>query len=1230
MPSVKSRLAFRIVGGVAIGLAILLAVALIVGPRLIELPSVKARIEGQVSALAHGSVSWESLEARILPSPRAVLRGGRIDIAGRVAGKVDEIHAQIALWPLLAGRVEVGAVSLVRPVLRIDVPAAAPQEPEPQERKPAADPRAAYLAAVRTIATVLRKYAPDVELGVEDAALELHVAAAPPIQLSHVDLTASGSRESISLDARAASNYWHEARVQARLGYAALDAEVDLSVTRGQPQPLLDLLLTEGPLQLSIPSADVRARARTDGRGTLQAALTATAPDTSVTLNSQRLPIGEVRFQAEATARADSTEIRLASLYTGDLLPDALATLRFAGTGRNPKLDVTVPVLELARVRDAVHTLFAEENWMRDFVAPVRSGRASDVQFSAEGESFATLFSPASLRASLVLADGATQLPWLDEEVNGISGRVVLTGTGVSASEVSGTMGKARVRGGWVSYDWRARQLGLDLGYELDIAHALGLAQQLVPAKHRAFLRQFQAPRGGAQGKIRMQAHGAEWSALVEVVQSDASLRLRALPFPLQLRSGWVSLMPGEIQVTDVAGAIGGSTVSEAGVALTLGAHPTLQGGSARVRVALPEVLAWLKRQDALQDPLQDLLGVRGAAEVTLHDLSGRLDRPQAFAFDASIAPVKVRIETSLLPAPLALTSGTARLTREHVLLDRLVVGMLDSRAAVSGRIDAYQTRDPVVDLSIADGVAGEQLVGWGLREIEFPERFDPKTPLHFSAERVRWRAKEGVNAQASVQYPAGQRIAADVGWRPDALDVRRLALKDSISDIVLSLQLSKSSIATGLAGTLTGASLSAILKDGRAIPGKVAGNLRIHFNPEQYVLTDSTGSLQAESIDLHGLGWPLRFDRFALEADGSRLLVPETVVDWKEQVANVRGAVRLAPDEIDIVALIRAGDIDAERLLPAAGDAQASAPPEPEQEPTAKPAAQASDDGPGLLGLKLTAQASLHADSIRYRRLNVTGLSAQLDLEPGRARFEISRGHLCGLSLPLMLDITPHVYAVTAGVHTKGAQLEDVVRCLSDQELQLTGDFDLDAELSSRGRLGELLRNLSGRVQFEARNGLVKKFALLGNILSLTDVVGLLDPQGRQLRADGFPYRKMVLDGRITEGKLRVREAAFDSSAVGIAANGSIDLVSYASDINVLVAPFGRIDRVVRKIPLIGYVVGGTLTSLPVKVSGDIRSPYVIPLGPGAVANELVGVFQRTLNLPAHLFGLSKPAETK
>jgi hypothetical protein len=102
------------------------------------------------------------------------------------------------------------------------------------------------------------------------------------------------------------------------------------------------------------------------------------------------------------------------------------------------------------------------------------------------------------------------------------------------------------------------------------------------------------------------------------------------------------------------------------------------------------------------------------------------------------------------------------------------------------------------------------------------------------------------------------------------------------------------------------------------------------------------------------------------------------------------------------------------------------------------------------------------------------------------------------------------------------------------------------------------------------------------------------------------------------------VDQSGFNSDAVGLVAVGSVGIVERDAKLSVLVAPFGTLDRIVRGIPLIGYIIGGALTSIPVSVSGDIRNPTVVPLGARAVGSELVGILQRTLNVPVKIMEVS------
>jgi hypothetical protein len=208
----------------------------------------------------------------------------------------------------------------------------------------------------------------------------------------------------------------------------------------------------------------------------------------------------------------------------------------------------------------------------------------------------------------------------------------------------------------------------------------------------------------------------------------------------------------------------------------------------------------------------------------------------------------------------------------------------------------------------------------------------------------------------------------------------------------------------------------------------------------------------------------------------------------------------------------------------------------------------------------------------------------------------------------------------VSLHINAHQQDLETTARCLSEERLLLTGEFDLRADLSTSGVRSDWLRNLRGPVQLEARNGKVMKFALLGNILALGNVADVLRQNGTQLDERGFTYRRLIVEGQIGEGAFTVNQSAFDSDAVGLVATGKVGLLDRQGRLTVLVAPFGRVDRLVRKLPVVGYVLGGTFTSIPVRVTGDFRDPLVVPLSAAAVTSELAGIFVRTLKLPAKI----------
>ena len=96
------------------------------------------------------------------------------------------------------------------------------------------------------------------------------------------------------------------------------------------------------------------------------------------------------------------------------------------------------------------------------------------------------------------------------------------------------------------------------------------------------------------------------------------------------------------------------------------------------------------------------------------------------------------------------------------------------------------------------------------------------------------------------------------------------------------------------------------------------------------------------------------------------------------------------------------------------------------------------------------------------------------------------------------------------------------------------------------------------------------------------------------------------------------------------VACEGDIDLVDDKMNLVILVAPFKTIDRIVKKIPLIGSVLGGKIVSIPFRAKGDIDNPTVIPLSPTAVGSGVLGIMERTLKLPITIIQPLFPDESE
>ena len=128
--------------------------------------------------------------------------------------------------------------------------------------------------------------------------------------------------------------------------------------------------------------------------------------------------------------------------------------------------------------------------------------------------------------------------------------------------------------------------------------------------------------------------------------------------------------------------------------------------------------------------------------------------------------------------------------------------------------------------------------------------------------------------------------------------------------------------------------------------------------------------------------------------------------------------------------------------------------------------------------------------------------------------------------------------------------------------------------------------------------------------------------PRGKLPRStkDGLPYKSFTANGQIQNGILTIDEYALDAPSMRVHGLGTIDFFAKKLDIEILVSPFTTADSIVKKIPVIRGILGGTIVSIPLQVKGDMEDPKLSYLSPSSVSKNLLNTTKRILKAPFNI----------
>lgn len=201
----------------------------------------------------------------------------------------------------------------------------------------------------------------------------------------------------------------------------------------------------------------------------------------------------------------------------------------------------------------------------------------------------------------------------------------------------------------------------------------------------------------------------------------------------------------------------------------------------------------------------------------------------------------------------------------------------------------------------------------------------------------------------------------------------------------------------------------------------------------------------------------------------------------------------------------------------------------------------------------------------------------------------------------------------------------ERLAQVMGIKKQEITGTLSMQGELSAKGETAdEFKRTALGSVTLRIEEGSLQRFAILSKIFSILNVSQLLKFQLPDMVSGGMPFNKITAALEVKDGVVSTDNLFVKSDAINISAVGKADMARDELDVTIGVQPLQTVDKVVSRIPIVGWILTGKKHSLVTayfEARGKLADPSVTAVPVKSMAKGIFNIFKRVFELPARLF---------
>ncbi|MFV1976524.1 MAG: AsmA-like C-terminal domain-containing protein, partial [Candidatus Scalindua sp.] len=878
-------------------------------------------------------------------------------------------------------------------------------------------------------------------------------------------------------------------------------------------------------------------------------------------------------------------------------------------------VELTGRDIDVNSIREVVTAFAGDNKVVKKIFQIIKGGTMPHVAFTSQGRTFDDLTKIENLVVHANMREGNVFIPGPDFDLEEVAGDVVVEKGILKGTHLEARLGDAYGQEGNLSMGLKGKDapIHVETSITADAEQIPPLLKRLIG--NETFLNQIERVvniKGTVKGKLLLGERLDAINAEVDINEINVSVDYNGVPFPLQINDGSFHYDKENISMINLGGTFGSSSFSELTARMSLGEDARVEIQSGRVLAFLREIYPWISSFEKLDKGLKDVKTVSGILQVSSLKLQGSLSMPETFNIEATGNVNDLIVDTTLFPEPIVVKEGNIKIVENKILLSDAKVNASDISLRMWATINHTMSELVKADIGF-HGEMGKESMKWIETLVKLPSALSIRPPLSIPEAHLTWEKDSGISFVSNLALQDGPGISLDMLLNSEGLEINNLLIQDAESNASFTFGLKEEEIDVGFTGNLSHTTTDKIFLNTPLSKEWIKGDFQEHIRLDHLEQSTFQGILEGGNLSIPWIQpIPLNIKNISLRADKKSVRVDSLILTWGDNHLSVNGDVNISENGFLFDLDMSAEELNWDTIRKTLGIG------DKEQEKSA-------GEGEQFWDFPVKGILRLDAECFTFDQYTLNPVQAYISLDPDCISVEVTDANLCGISCPGVLEVTPQDISLDFQLFSHNQKLGTQIKCFGSTESLITGNIDFDAQVMAQGAIEELGRSLNGNFEITAKDGHYKGFGLLSKILTFLNPSQTLRGKLPGSTKKGLPYKSFTANGQIQNGILAIEEYALDAPSMGVTGQGTIDLFEKKVDIQVLVSPFNTADLVIRKIPIVRGILGGTLVSIPIQVKGDMEDPKISYLSPMAVGKRLLNTTKRILKTPVNIIKRKK-----